>query len=154
MGSPKASQFARIGVLAIAAILLLVVPIFATAAGPYVDVSATSVYGTSVTVSGTVVPNPGASQEVSIAVMSPNGAGVLNGVVSVNSATGGYTYTATPGGNSNWANGTYTVQVTWGTISQAYTNSTTFNYGTFTTTTTSTSHSTSSLVTLAVQQLL
>jgi len=142
MGRPKASQFAGIGVLAIAAILLLVMPIFAFAAGPYVDVSASYAAGT-VTVSGTVVPNPGANQEVSVSVSAPNGAGVLSSVVPVNSATGGYTYSAAAGGNPNWVNGTYTVQVTWGTLTQAYTNSTTFKYGAATTTSTSSSTSSS-----------
>ena len=110
----------------------------------YVTVSATSVYQKSVAVSGSVVPNPGANQEVSVAVTAPNGATVLNGVVPVNSTTGAYTYTAVPGGSSNWVNGTYVAQVTWGTLSQTYTNATSFTYGTVPTTTTSSSSSGSS----------
>lgn len=133
-----------IGVLAIAAVLFLSVPIMASAAGTVVDVNATSVYGKSVNVSGMITPNPGAGQEVSIAVTAPDGANVLSAVVPVSSATGAYNYTAVAGGSSHWINGTYSVSATWGTISQAYTNTTTFAYGAFTTTSTSTSSNSSS----------
>lgn len=148
IGYTKTAYIAGIGALAIAAILLLSIPIMASAAGTAVDVNATSVYGKTVTVTGMVIPNPGANQEVSISVTAPDGANVLTAVVPVSSATGAFNYTATAGGSSHWVNGTYTVNAIWGTVNQAYSNTTTFAYGTFSsTTTTSSSSATGSTVT-------
>ncbi len=140
---------AGIGVLAIAAVFLLVTPIFTSAAGPYVDVSATATYGVpsgSMTISGAVVPNPGSGQEVNIVVNAPDGASVVDTDVGLANATGTYSFTTPTGGNPNWVNGTYTVEVTWGTLTNAYTNTTTVAYGKFvtSTSTSSSSHSTSS----------
>ena len=115
-----------------------------------IDVSATAAYGGSVSVTGTIIPNPGSNQEVDIAVNNPSGVNVLNSVVPVNGANGAFTYLSAVGGSSAWINGTYSVTVTWGTLTTTYTNHTTFQYGTVGTTTTSSSVQSTATVTTTV----
>lgn len=108
-----------------------------------IDVAASATYNGTVTVTGYVIPNPGSSQEVDVAVNNPSGINVLNSVVAVDGTNGAYSYSSPAGGSSAWTNGTYVVTVTWGTLTSTYKNSTTFKYGTISTTTTSTSSSSS-----------
>jgi len=117
--------------------LALVFTIPASATTVYVDINASGTYNGTITVTGHVIPNPGTSQEVDVAVNNPSGVNVLNNVVNVNAADGSYSYSSPAGGSSAWVNGTYKVTVTWGTLTSSYPNSTTFQYGTVSTTTTS-----------------
>jgi hypothetical protein len=137
----KAPTIARIGVLAIAAVLVLLylVPIFSAAAGTTVTVTATSAYGQWVNISGSVSPAPGASgYEVGIAVQNSGGQAVIVADANVNGTTGDFNYTYT--GVGNLANDTYSVTVAYEpTIGgPTYDGSASFNYG-FVQTTTSTS---------------
>lgn len=139
-----------IPVLVIAVFLIVSVPLYASAASVTIDVSAAATYQGAVNVNGKVIPNPGSNQEVDIAVNNPNGVNVLNSVVPIDGSTGSFTYSSPTGGSSAWINGTYTVTVTWGTLTATYKNQTTFQYGTISTSSTSSSSTQSTTATTTV----
>jgi hypothetical protein len=145
-GQRKTPYIAGIGVLAIAAVLVLlyVVPIFSTAAGITVTVSATSSYGHWVNISGTVSPAPeGSGYYAAIAVVNSNGQPVIDADALVNATTGAFSDNYT--GVSNFANGTYSITVTYAqNVNEPYYGYGTLQYGAVTTSSTSSTSSTCS----------
>ncbi|MHB2036687.1 MAG: hypothetical protein ACYCPW_08105 [Nitrososphaerales archaeon] len=141
-----AAKIGGMGVLAIAAILLLsFAPFFSFAATPTVTVqpsaaSYPATVGTQIPISGVVTPAPGAAgYSVTVEVTNPSGLFTVQSA-SVDPTTGAYSTTfvsGTPG--QLWGNGTYTVTAVYATSANGptYTATNTFTYGTFTTTTTS-----------------
>ena len=79
--------------LVLCVILVFGVTMTASSQSVVVDISA-SATSSAVTISGFVIPNPGANQEVDVFVNNPNGVTVLQSVVSVNSADGSYSYSS------------------------------------------------------------
>ena len=138
-----AAKIGGMGVLAIAAILLLsFAPFFSFAATTTVTVqpsaaSYPATVGTQIPISGVVTPAPGAAgYAVTVEVTNPSGLFTVQSAA-VNATTGAYSTTfvsGTPG--QLWGNGTYTITAVYATSANGptYTATNTFTYGTFTTT--------------------
>jgi len=148
-----AAKIGGMGVLAIAAILLLsFAPFFSFAVGTTVTVqpSAASYPATSgenIPISGVVTPAPGAAgYAVTVEITNPSGLFTVQSAA-VNATTGAYSTTFVSGTPAQlWGAGTYTITAVYATSANGptYTATATFTYGSFTTTPTTTSSTGSS----------
>jgi len=156
-GKSKASLIAGIGVLLVAAVLILSVPFLTSAASSPVTVSATASYPYSINVTGTVT-GATSGQEVSLQIGNATAnTWPIRGLASTTS-TGAFTAVFTGLSSLGLKNGTYTVEATYQQLisSPVQTGTNTFVWGslpatsTTTTTTTTTTTSSSSVKTVNV----
>ena len=102
------------------AALLILSPAIATAATTYTLTVSTNANTYNdhlpITITGAVVPAPGAGTEVGLQITNPQGTLTYPTVASVDGTSGSYTATvpaANVGVGSNWLTGSYTVTATW-----------------------------------------
>jgi hypothetical protein len=91
-----------------------------------------------ITIVGKVTPAPGPNTAVFLSVISPNGKVVYVNQDSVNGTTGVFSDSVTPGTSSDWVDGTYTVNATWGAYGPTLHAVATFTWTSQTTTTSTT----------------
>src|SRR5256885_825665 len=90
---------------------LALTPLVSTVAAATVTVSVnpTSAQGVvAMSITGTVSPVP-SGQVAAVKVLNPSGTIVAQGQPTVDSTTGGFSYSFSTGGTANWKSGTYTV---------------------------------------------
>lgn len=107
----------RLLLLALFPVILLALSGVASAVTYSISVqtnSSTYLGAPTITVSGQVSPAPGPNTAVFVRVFNPNGVVATAGQVNVNGTTGLYSETFAAGGSTNWVNGNYVVNATWG----------------------------------------
>ena len=134
----------------LATAFLLAAPVSALAYTVTVATSSRS-YASNATIqiTGQVSPAPGPGTVITIRIFNQNGALVTADEVTVNGTTGSYSGETVAGGSSNWVDGNYVVNATWGAYGPTIFAITTFSWSstatsTSTTSTTSSTTSTSS----------
>jgi hypothetical protein len=104
-----------------------------------VQTAAPSYYGSQpIVVFGKVNPAPGPNTAVFLSIVNPSGKVVFVSEDAVNGTTGVFSDSVVPGTSSDWLDGTYTVNASWGAYGPPLRAVTTFTWSSTQTVTTST----------------